>query len=255
MMLIGEIIHQRRKELGLTLEDVGTYVGVGRSTVKKWEDGHILNMRRDKIALLAQILRLNPVTFIDGEVKEMQQGEIEGQRDAMEPNNFAEQLKWIRLHKDLTQEEFAQMLGISKQLVSRYETGQTIPKISVVSEIAEKLHVSINFLMHGSLSMAKTNLALQKGEKRVEELIQAKYGERAVELLAKYAKLNDKGKSKLLENVADLTCIRQYVKETGNRSIECRAIAYGGTYKKSFINEEQSIEASLLIKKIELDEI
>ena len=242
MMLIGEIIHQRRKELGLTLEDVGTYVGVGRSTVKKWEDGHILNMRRDKIALLAQILRLNPVTFIDGEVKEMQQGEAE------------EQLKWIRLHKGLTQEEFAQILGISKQLVSRYETGQAIPKISVVAEIAEKLHVSINFLMHGSLSMAKTNLALQKGDKRIEELIQAKYGERAVELLAMYDRLNDKGKSKLLENVADLTCIRQYVKETGNRSMECRAIAYGGTYKKSIINAEQSIEASLLIKKIELDE-
>lgn len=68
-MNIGSIIHNRRIQLGLTLEEVGTFVGVGKSTVKKWESGFIENMKRDKIALLAQILQLDPITFITGEVR------------------------------------------------------------------------------------------------------------------------------------------------------------------------------------------
>lgn len=66
-MDIGKIINKRRLELGLTLEEVGNSVGVSKSTVKKWEDGYISNMKRDKIAKLAKILRINPVTFITGE--------------------------------------------------------------------------------------------------------------------------------------------------------------------------------------------
>lgn len=63
-MSIGEMIYSRRKELGLTLEEVGNYVGVSKSTVKKWESGFISNMRRDKIALLAQILKIEPTKLI-----------------------------------------------------------------------------------------------------------------------------------------------------------------------------------------------
>lgn len=67
-MDIGKIIYERRKELKLTLEEIGNYVGVGKSTVKKWESGYIANIKRDKIAKLAEILQLNPVTFINGVV-------------------------------------------------------------------------------------------------------------------------------------------------------------------------------------------
>ncbi len=63
-MNIGEKISTKRKELGLTLEQVGDFVGVSKSTVKKWETGYISNMRRDKIAMLAKILQLEPTEFI-----------------------------------------------------------------------------------------------------------------------------------------------------------------------------------------------
>lgn len=66
-MEIGQLINNRRSELGLTLEEVGNAVGVSKSTVKKWEDGFISNMKRDKIAKLAQVLKLNPVSLITGE--------------------------------------------------------------------------------------------------------------------------------------------------------------------------------------------
>ena len=45
---------------GLTLEQVAQQVGVGRSTIRKWETGMIENMRRDKIAKLAAALHTTP---------------------------------------------------------------------------------------------------------------------------------------------------------------------------------------------------
>lgn len=49
-----------RKERGLTLEQVADVVGVGKSTVRKWETGMIANMKRDKIASLAKALGTTP---------------------------------------------------------------------------------------------------------------------------------------------------------------------------------------------------
>lgn len=49
-----------RLSQGLTLEEVGNAVGVGKSTVRKWETGDIANMRRDKIAKLANALHTSP---------------------------------------------------------------------------------------------------------------------------------------------------------------------------------------------------
>lgn len=59
-MDIGEKMKNRRIELGLSLEAVGDIVGVGKSTVRKWENGFIKNMGRDKIVLVAKALRVTP---------------------------------------------------------------------------------------------------------------------------------------------------------------------------------------------------
>ena len=53
-------INQLRLAKGMTLEEVAAIVGVGKSTVRKWETGMIANMKRDKIALLATALGTTP---------------------------------------------------------------------------------------------------------------------------------------------------------------------------------------------------
>lgn len=60
-MNLGEKIKARRLELDLTLEEVGNLVGVAKSTVMKWENEDIENMRRDKIVLLAEALKVPPL--------------------------------------------------------------------------------------------------------------------------------------------------------------------------------------------------
>ena len=68
-MDIKDIIHKRRLELGLTYEQLGDIVGVGKSTVRKWETGMIENMRRDSIVALSNALDISPALIMGWEEK------------------------------------------------------------------------------------------------------------------------------------------------------------------------------------------
>lgn len=59
-MEFNEILKSRRSELRLTLEDIARHVGVSGATVSRWEKGEIENVRRDKIAKLAEVLAVTP---------------------------------------------------------------------------------------------------------------------------------------------------------------------------------------------------
>lgn len=63
-MEIYEKLKSRRIELNLTLEQVGEYVGVGKSTVRKWENGIIKDMKRSQIAKYAEILQISPAVIL-----------------------------------------------------------------------------------------------------------------------------------------------------------------------------------------------
>jgi len=63
---------------------------------------------------------------------------------------FGERLREIRREKGMTQDEFAALLGSTKQVLSRYETNQRAPKITLVQQYAEKLNVSVDYLLGDS---------------------------------------------------------------------------------------------------------
>ncbi len=69
-MHTGEKLRARRLEKGMTLQQVGDLVGVGKSTVRKWETGMIRNMGRDKILALAEALDLRPSELLGEEPEE-----------------------------------------------------------------------------------------------------------------------------------------------------------------------------------------
>ena len=84
-------IKKLRAEQGLTLEQVGKMVGVGKSTVRKWENGQIANMRRDKIAKLATALNTTPAFLMGWE---------ESEPDVLEKNISYEELSKLIAQKD-----------------------------------------------------------------------------------------------------------------------------------------------------------
>lgn len=58
-------------------------------------------------------------------------------------------IKSIRLDNNLTQKEFADILGVTYQAVSKWENGKNIPDISILKEISEKFNVNIDELLNG----------------------------------------------------------------------------------------------------------
>lgn len=69
-MKIGQKIKAIREEKGMTLEQLGDKVGVGKSTVRKWEEGMIKNMRRDKIKKISDALDISPAYLMGWEERE-----------------------------------------------------------------------------------------------------------------------------------------------------------------------------------------
>ena len=74
---MAQRIKDLRKEKGLTLEQVADIVGVGKSTVRKWDTGMIANMKRDKIASLAQALGTTPEYLMGWEEKKSSPSELQ----------------------------------------------------------------------------------------------------------------------------------------------------------------------------------
>lgn len=64
-MDMGVKLKNRRKELNLTMLEVAKRTGVSEATISRWESGDIANMRRDKIALLANALQVSPAFIMD----------------------------------------------------------------------------------------------------------------------------------------------------------------------------------------------
>lgn len=69
---MANYLADRRLELGLTQKDIAEAVGVTEATVSRWESGSIANMRRDKIASYAKILRTTAAFIMTGEKEEEQ---------------------------------------------------------------------------------------------------------------------------------------------------------------------------------------
>lgn len=71
-MIMKINIRELRKNNGLTMKDVAKRVGVSEATISRWESGQIANMKRDKIALLADTLHINPSDILG--IDEYRQG-------------------------------------------------------------------------------------------------------------------------------------------------------------------------------------
>ena len=66
--------------------------------------------------------------------------------------SFAKELASARTEKDLTQEELAEMVSVSRQTVSKWERGEGFPEVQTLLEIARRLQVSLDQLMNEELA-------------------------------------------------------------------------------------------------------
>lgn len=125
---IGEKIKALRLKNGLTLDEIAQKIGVNNATVSRWETGEIKAIGSDKIGALADILGTT-TEYLLGRSK------------------FAENLRKLRKNQGWKQEEVANLLGLSKQVISTYEIGARSPSLETLIRIAELFDVSIDYLL------------------------------------------------------------------------------------------------------------
>lgn len=78
---------------------------------------------------------------------------------------FNENLKFLRKKEGLTQEELAEKLNVSRQSVTKWESGNAIPDIEKIKEIAYIFLISVDSLI-GDIENKKPN----KLKKRIQDI-------------------------------------------------------------------------------------
>lgn len=81
---------------------------------------------------------------------------------------FGDILRQLRLERGLSQDELAALLGTTKQVISRYETKKRVPRLSVVSDFAEKLGVPLSALSGETPLMAAGDAPRRRAQARAD---------------------------------------------------------------------------------------
>lgn len=66
--------------------------------------------------------------------------------------SLAENLQFLRKQKNITQEQLAEQLEVSRQSVSKWESGQSYPEMEKLLQICSMFHCSMDGLMQGDVS-------------------------------------------------------------------------------------------------------
>ena len=67
----------------------------------------------------------------------------------MDQQKIGEFLKTLRKDKNLTQEELADKMNVSRRTVSRWETGSNLPDLSILVELADLYDVDMREIFNG----------------------------------------------------------------------------------------------------------
>lgn len=115
-----------------------------------------------------------------------------------------EQLKKLRKHLDMTQQAFADKIGMKQNTIAQYEMGRTVPSDAIVFSICREFGINENWLRTGEGEMFEelteqqklmkyTGLLLKDKDSAIAAAIQA--------LIVTYEQLDDASKA-ALEKIA-----------------------------------------------------
>lgn len=73
---------------------------------------------------------------------------------------FAYNLKSIRQERHISQEALAEIVGVSRQAVSKWEQGSSYPEMEKLLVLSKELNVSLDYLMLGEIKSTENNKTL-----------------------------------------------------------------------------------------------
>lgn len=85
--------------------------------------------------------------------------------------SFAENLQYLRKREKITQEELSEELNVSRQSVSKWETGEAYPETEKIIILCDKFNVTMDELMRGRVdkeNCAEENPAEEKDNDKIK---------------------------------------------------------------------------------------
>ena len=92
-------------------------------------------------------------------------------------------LKELRMEKGLTQAELAEQLNTTNRSVSRWETGNTMPDISILIELAEFYQVDVREIIDGERQSEKMNADVKETAVKVADYSKASNKKKTVKVI------------------------------------------------------------------------
>lgn len=101
-------------------------------------------------------------------------------------NMISKNLKYLRDKHEMTQEQFAEKLEVSRQTVAKWENGESLPDIEKCTQIAMTFKVSLDALALFSLDEQGESQSNESSGKYVFGIV--KVGERGQVVIPKHAR-------------------------------------------------------------------
>lgn len=119
---------------------------------------------------------------------------------------FPEKMKYIRRKMSLSQESLADALGVSRQSITKWESGDGLPDTFNMKELAKLTGLSVDYLLDTAKAMPilvmtetldKSAIMDKKGFSKNDQAVLARYSDCAIYPLTRKKKMN------LMESVVD----------------------------------------------------
>lgn len=145
-------------------------------------------------------------------------------------------IRTARKRAGKSQDDLAQLLGVNRATISKYETGAIEPSVSQLMKIADYLQTDLenlfdlnaSFFQRGFQAGYESGIKVKSQEDSIEaRAIRAvwaddgySFSEMELALIGAFSKLNDEGQRKAVERIEELTEIPKYKKAPDATNIQ-----------------------------------
>ncbi len=109
-------------------------------------------------------------------------------------NNLSDNIKKLRKDNNLSQEDLADKLGVSRQSISKWEQGDAYPEMDKLMQMAELFNVSLDNLVHSNINDVKTK---ENNKKTIDNYIKT-VSSFITDAISLFARMNFKSKIKFI---------------------------------------------------------
>ncbi len=123
-----------------TVTELEKKLGFSNSSLKK-----VGPIRSDRLLLIAKEFNVSMESLMDDQ--DLEPEEIKPDVPKM---SFSSNLQKLMRRHNMSQEELATKIGVTRSCIGNYVQGTRLPDIEVIAKLANVFHISINSLLYGS---------------------------------------------------------------------------------------------------------